>query len=87
MRLTLQPNDQPAYGQVARSHFVSLPGNEKAVLDQLNNGSWRLMIHGGHGATADRGLFGSPHDILALLEAEYFPTLESSRRERIMNPT
>jgi hypothetical protein len=86
MRLTLQPNDKSAYGQGPTSHFVSLPRNQKAVLEQLNNGSWRLIVYG-HGVITDRGLFGSPHDILALLEAEYFPALESPRRQRIMSPT
>jgi hypothetical protein len=78
MRLSLQPNEQPLYGQKPTSHLVTLPHSEKAVLEETSPGSWRLTIYR-EGIKVDRGLFGSTHDILTLLEAEYFPT--ESRRE------
>ena len=71
MRLTLQPHDGAAYGQRPTAHLVMLPYNESAVLEDVG-GCWRLTICR-QGIRVDRGLFGTPHDILALLEAEYFP--------------
>ena len=71
MRLTLQHNDKPAYGQGV-SYVVPLRADERAVLEAVNEGSWRLIIHR-LGTVVDRGLFGSTHDILTLLEAELFP--------------
>jgi hypothetical protein len=69
--LVLQANDRPDYGQRAESHFVSLPGDERAALEQVNNGSWRLLIYR-PGSVTDQGLFGTTHDILTLLQAEHF---------------
>jgi hypothetical protein len=72
MGLLLQPNDRPAYGQTGNSLRVELPGDEKAVLERVND-VWRLLIYR-DGSVTNRGLFGTPHDILMLLEAEYLAT-------------
>jgi hypothetical protein len=47
MKLTLQPNGGPAYGQTESNLFVELPDDEKAVLERVNEGTWRLIIHRG----------------------------------------
>ena len=51
---------------------MALRADESAVLEAVDEGSWGLIIHC-LGTVVDRGLFGSTHDILTLLEAEVFP--------------
>lgn len=72
MRLSLQPYGKVAYGHTAKKFVVALPNGEKAVLEEMKLGTWRLTIDHPNGRV-DRGVFGSTHDILTLLEAEYFP--------------
>lgn len=75
MRLILPSIDQLTIGQQAKSHSVSLPNDETAVVEAVSRGAWRLTIYR-RGTRVDRGLFGSTHDALTLLEAEYFRTAE-----------
>ena len=70
MRLILRPNDRPEYGKPGSSLSVTLPGQEKAIMEWVDEGSWRLIIYSPD-RVVNRGLFGSPYDILTLLEAEY----------------
>ena len=72
MRLSLQPNERPLYGHQVKSYCVALPNNDKAVVEERPTGTWRLFIYR-QGGVSDRGEFGSTHDVLTLLESEYFP--------------
>jgi len=78
MRLSLRPTDDRCDVQEATSYIVRLPHSDSALIEMLSNGGWRLVVYT-HGIRVDRGLFGSSHDILTLLEAEYFPHPDSAR--------
>ena len=70
LTLRLQPSERFGHGQV-HSYVIALPNEATAVLDLIGGKGWRLTIRE-HGATIDRGLFGSTDDIVKLLTAEYF---------------
>ena len=72
MRLTLQPNGRETRRHDPTSYIIDLPGNESAILDRIEGRGWHLTIRRG-GTVVNRGIFGSPHDIVTLLDAEYFP--------------
>jgi hypothetical protein len=72
MRLTLQPNGRETPRHDPTSYIIDLPGHESAILDRIEGGGWHLTILRG-GVAVNRGVFGSPHDILTLLDVEYFP--------------
>lgn len=79
MRLTLQPNGGSGRRHEPTSYIVELPGSDSAVIDRVEGQGWHLTIRR-HGNVINRGLFGSTHDILALLDAEYFPQDQSDQR-------
>ena len=79
MRLTLQPNGRGTRRSDPSSYIIDLPGNESAILDHIEGRGWHLTILR-RGTVINRGMFGSPHDIVALLDAEYFPDDNSERR-------
>jgi hypothetical protein len=70
MRLTLQPNGQPARGSEPTSYIVHLPQNESAILDRVDGQGWHLTIRR-DGKIINRGIFASEHEILTLLKDEY----------------
>ena len=70
LNLQLQPSERFGHGQVY-SYVIALPNEATAILDLVGGRGWRLTIRD-HGATIDRGLFGSTDDIVELLSAEYF---------------
>ena len=72
MRLTLQPNGRWARTDDPASYIVELPNDASAILDRVEGKGWHLTIRH-NGSISNRGMFGSPHDVLAVLEAEYFP--------------
>lgn len=76
MRLSLHPHGQFGHGAV-HSYTVELPTGDKALLTLAPGKGWHLEIVR-KGMTLPRGLFGTTHDILMLLEAEYFPQPQSA---------
>ena len=72
MRLTLQPRGSFEHGKV-HCWLVELPGGDKAQLTPEPGQGWNLQIIRKHGPVVQRGLFATPHDALAVLEAEYYP--------------
>jgi hypothetical protein len=71
LTLTLQPAERFSHGQVYR-YVIALPNDVTAILDLVAAKGWRLTIRE-HGAMLNRGVFGTTHDIVELLTAEYFP--------------
>jgi hypothetical protein len=78
MKLSLQPN-RATPGRTLTSYTVTLRSDERAVLEQVDR-DWRLIIFR-PGRVEDRGLFASTHDILMLLEAEYFPAAADEKNQ------
>jgi hypothetical protein len=74
MNLSLIPSGPWINGEV-HSYAVDLPRDRRAELRIVENG-WELVISGPSGQVVRRGLFGSPHDALMLLEAENYPRAE-----------
>ena len=70
MELILKPNGRPASGEV-RSYGVELPNRGLAVLDRIDGKGWELTIRPGGGVIDHRGLFSTPKDAVAVLDAEY----------------
>jgi hypothetical protein len=70
LKITLIPNGNPP----VHSYIAHLPDGSTAVLDQVQGHGWVLTLRYGDGTVVtQRGLFGTPEDIVAILEAEYYP--------------
>ena len=74
MRLTLQPNGRWALTDDPTSYIVDLPNDVKAILDRVDGQGWHLTIRH-NGSISNRGMYGSPQDVLAVLEAEFLPAV------------
>ena len=72
MRLTLQPNGQSRHHSPT-SYIVDLPNNAIAILDLVDGQGWHLTVRH-NGSITNRGMFGTLPEVIALLEAEYFPS-------------
>jgi hypothetical protein len=71
MNLALIRDGHGLNGQ-ASSYRIELPNGDCASLALASNRGWDLSIQNYKGQMTRRGLFGSPHDALMLLEAEYY---------------
>jgi len=78
MAFTLKPHSFQADGSI-RSYTVALPNNAMAVIDRVVDKGWQLTIRIGNAQPEARGLFGTPHDILCVLEVEFPYSLQESR--------
>ena len=54
-----------------RSYSVDLPDRGLAVLDRIDGQGWELTVRLGEGVIQSRGLFSTPKDAVAVLDAEY----------------
>ena len=54
-----------------RSYSVDLPNRGLAVLDRVDGQGWELTVRLGEGVIQSRGLFATPKDAVAVLDAEY----------------
>jgi hypothetical protein len=72
MDMVLRPNGRAKNGGF-NSFTVELPGRALAVIDKVDGKGWELTIRPGSARILPRGLFGSPQDVLCVLEAEYSP--------------
>lgn len=72
MQMILRPNGSARVGGF-QSYTVELPGRAVAVIDKVEGKGWQLTIRPGSAEIHNRGLFGTPQDVLSLLEAEYSP--------------
>ena len=70
MTLILRPNGLGVDGR-PKSYTVELPNRALAVLDKVDGKGWELTLRLGSAEIVQRGLFGSPYDVICLLEAEY----------------
>jgi hypothetical protein len=71
MEITLHPNGRSQAGP-PHSFVVALPEGATAILDKITGKGWQLTVRHQHGRLTNRGLFGTPYDIQALLQAEYY---------------
>jgi hypothetical protein len=78
MAFVLKPHSHQADGSVL-SYTVALPNNAIALIDRVVDKGWELTIRTVNAKLEERGLFGTPHDILCLLEVEYPYSLQESR--------
>jgi hypothetical protein len=69
MGLTMVPNVLDRDGRVA-TYVVALPEGATAFLNAVSGGGWELTIRRRGGATDRRGLFGTPRDVMFVLQAE-----------------
>ena len=62
------------HGRVSE-HRLALGGGEVAILQLVADRAWAMtIVHGSRQPDTDRGLFGTPHDALMVLVAEFvFP--------------
>jgi hypothetical protein len=73
MRLTLKPSGRFSHGQV-HTYVVDLPNGDNGVLRIVPGMGWDLSVVRKSGRpTVRRGLFATTRDVLAVLEAEYYP--------------
>ena len=72
MQMILRPNGSARDGGF-HSYTVELPGRALAVIDKVEGKGWQLTIRPGSAQIDNRGLFGTPQDVLGVLEAEYLP--------------
>ena len=73
-------------------YVVALPDGATAFLNSVSGGGWELIIRHGGGLTDRRGLFGTPEDIMFVLQAEAgspqlakWPEVERRARPRSMD--
>jgi hypothetical protein len=71
MNLALIRDGHGLNGQ-ASSYRIELPNGYCALLAVASNRGWDLSIQNDKGKVTGRGLFGSTHDAIMLLEAEYY---------------
>jgi hypothetical protein len=71
MNLALIRDGHGLSGQ-ASSYRIELPNGDCALIAVASNRGWDLSIQNDKGKMTRRGLFGSPHDALMLLEAEHY---------------
>ena len=72
MNLALIHDSYGSNGE-ASSYRIELPNGDSALLLLALNRGWDLSIQNDKGKVTGRGLFGSTHDAMMLLEAEYYP--------------
>ena len=70
MDMVLRPNGNARNGGFT-SFTVELPARALAVIDKVEGKGWELTIRLGSARILPRGLFGTPQDVLCVLEAEY----------------
>jgi len=70
MDMVLRPNGSARNGGFT-SFTVELPGRALALIDKVAGKGWELTIRLGSARILPRGLFGTPQDVLFVLEAEY----------------
>jgi hypothetical protein len=73
MQMILRSNGSARAGDF-QSYTVELPGRAVAVIDKVEGKGWHLTIRPGSAEIHNRGLFGTPQDVLSVLEAEYSPS-------------
>ena len=69
MKIRLIPNGNPP----VHSYIAHLPDGSTAILDQVQGHGWVLTLRYADGTLLKQhGLFGTPEDIVGVLEAEYY---------------
>ena len=78
MAFVLNPHSREADGSIV-SYTVALPNNAMAVIERVVDKGWELTIRRGNAQHEARGLFGTPRDILCVLEVEFPYSLQEFR--------
>jgi len=78
MAFVLKPHSREADGSIG-CYTIALPNNALALIDRVVDKGWELTIRNGDKQLEGRGLFGTPHDIVCVLEVEFPYSLQESR--------